>query len=98
MRRSSRLVSSVAVALALLVVPHPRAAAQGPPAPGESPRDVVVAWLLAPTMDDALKYLLESTAQHWKRMRALFADTPATREVLSQIELSTISRISGLNC
>lgn len=43
------------------------------PTPDASPREVVAAWLLAPTMDDALKFLIASTAETWRIVRAGYA-------------------------
>jgi hypothetical protein len=52
------------------------------------PRDVVVAWLLAPTTEDALRFLPESTAETWRILRGSLGSAPGARHTVRMIDLS----------
>ncbi len=68
----------------------PRAAPRPAPvaAPDRSPRDVVVAWLLAPSTEDALKFLPETTAETWRIVRRSLGRAPGAAHVARMIDLS----------
>lgn len=76
----------VAVAL-LLGVGHRHVHGQAP-GTALTPREVIVAWLLAPTTEEASSFLITLTARHWALMRSLHAGDPKARLVLERMDLA----------